>query len=62
MHKGAILCFKLEKSREGNTSVTYNVRVFPENIENGEEELVFSTHVPFVNVDEAGNKRPLVVA
>lgn len=57
--QGTILRFELEKSREGNTSVSYAVRVFADNIESGAEELVFSTHVTFVNVDEAGNKRPL---
>lgn len=59
VHKGAILRFELSKSSEGKTSVCYAVRVFAENIESGEEELVFSTHVTFVNVDETGNKRPL---
>lgn len=59
VHKGAILRFELQMSREGNTSVCYAVRVFADNIESGEEELVFSTHVTFVSVDEAGNKRPL---
>jgi len=59
VHKGAILRFELEKSREGNTSVCYAVRVFAENIESGEEEMVFSTHVTFVSVDGAGKKRPL---
>jgi acyl-CoA hydrolase len=59
VHKGAILRFELEKSREGNTSVSYEVLVFADNIETGEEELVFSTHVSFVCVDEAGNKQPL---
>jgi len=59
VHKGAILRFELEKSREGKTSVSYAARVFTDNIETGEEEQVFSTHVTFVNVDEAGNKQPL---
>jgi acyl-CoA hydrolase len=57
--KGAILRFELENACEGNTSVGYAVRVFAESIENGEEELVFSTNVTFVNVDEAGNKQTL---
>ena len=59
VHKGAILRFELEKSREGNTSVCYAVKVFADNIESGEEELVFSTHVTFVSVDETGNKHQL---
>jgi len=59
VHKGAILRFELQMSHEGNTSACYAVRVFADNIETGEEELVFSTHVTFVSVDEAGNKRPL---
>ena len=60
VHQGAILRFELEKSREGTTSVSYAVRVFADNIESGEEEQVFSTHVSFVCLDEAGDKRPLL--
>lgn len=60
VHKGAILRFELEKSSEGKTSVSYAVRVFADNIETGEEELVFTTHVTFVCLDSAGNKRALM--
>lgn len=57
--KGAILRFQVEKSRQGNSSVQYAVRVYADNIETGTEELVFSTHVSFVNVGADGRKQPL---
>jgi len=59
VHKGAILRFDIEKTREGRTSVVYAVKVFADNIETGEEEQVFSTQVSFVCLDSTGNKRQL---
>jgi len=59
VHKGAILRFEIEKTREGTTSVVYAVKVFADNIETGVEEQVFSTQVTFVCLDSDGNKRRL---
>lgn len=59
VNKGAILRFNVEKTRQGTTSVQYAVKVYADNIENGEEEMVFSTHVSFVNLDASGRKVPL---
>lgn len=59
VNKGAILRFDVQRSRQGNTSVSYIVNVYADNIESGTEELVFATHVSFVSLDENGNKRPL---
>lgn len=59
VNKGAILRFEINKSHTGRTSVQYAVAVYADNIETGAEEQVFSTHVTFVCLDEAGNKRPI---
>jgi acyl-CoA hydrolase len=56
---GSVLKFDINRSRLGNSSVTYNVKVFSDSIETGEEELVFETHITFVNVDDNGNKQAI---
>ena len=56
VNKGAILRFSVERSHAGRTSAQYAVKVYADNIETGEEELVFTTHVTFVNVDDDGRK------
>jgi len=53
---GVILKFVAEKAREGNTSVQYFVSVFQGNSEGDTKELIFSTHVTYVRIDEAGKK------
>ncbi len=55
---GTILKFKVEKVTVGNTSVQYSVKVFRGNREPG-DDIVFSTKVTFVSVDEEGRKKPL---
>jgi len=62
VNKGAILRFNVERSHTGRTSTQYAVRVYADNIETGEEELVFTTHVTFVNVDADGRKTALPAA
>ena len=59
VHEGAILRFDIRKTGAGRTSVTYSAAVYADNIETGEEEQVFSTHVTFVCLDDRGAKRPL---
>ncbi len=59
VRQGSILRFGVQKVREGNTSVQYQVDVFCDDIESGEEERVFSTHITFVRVDGEGRKAPL---
>ncbi len=56
---GSILRFDVQKSRIGKTSVQYTVKVFSDDIETGKEEIVFSTHVTFVCLDDKGNKTHL---
>lgn len=57
---GSVLKFDINRTRLGSTSATYNARVYSDSIESGDEELVFDTNITFVNIDEAGEKRPIV--
>jgi len=59
VHGGAILRFDVERGRLGRTSVQYTVNVFADDIDSGVEETVFSTHVTFVRIDDAGRKTEL---
>ena len=56
---GAILRFDVQKCRSGTTSVQYRSEVYCDDIETGEEQMVFSTHITFVCLDAAGNKAPI---
>jgi acyl-CoA hydrolase len=56
---GAILRFTVQLCRQGNTSVTYTVEVYASDQSSRNEELVFSTHVTFVAIDEQGKKTTL---
>jgi acyl-CoA hydrolase len=74
VQNGAILRFDAQKSRVGTTSVQYTVNVYsrdtetgntePGNTETGDtgpgsEDLVFSTHVTFVCLNDRGQKTAL---
>jgi len=59
VHPQSVLRFDARRSREGRTSVTYHVDVHRRHIASREEELVFSTDITFVCVDENGAKAPL---
>ena len=53
---GAVLKFTVEKTRLGNSSVTYQVKVYSA-IDTAESNVVlFETNITFVNIDENGNK------
>ncbi len=56
VHGGAVLKFVTSRTRVGNTSVSYLVQVFAESLETAKEELVFSTTVTQVRIDESGRK------
>ena len=56
---GSVLKFDINRTRKGNSSAAYNVKVFSDSIESGEEELVFDTNITFVNVDEEGQKQTI---
>ena len=55
---GVILTIQSEKSHLGTTSATYEVKVFKGRPE--EDAPIFTTRVTFVNLDESGEKVPLV--
>jgi len=59
--EGTILMFNINRSNVGNTSVTYLVEVFCTTNCEKEKDLVFTTHITFVNLDEKGNKKNLSV-
>jgi uncharacterized protein (TIGR00369 family) len=54
VREGTILKISCERQREGNTSATYSVKVTDER---AAPSPIFSTHVTFVSVDDAGIKR-----
>ncbi len=56
IREGSILKFDITKSRTGNTSVQYNVNVFQIVIGNTGNDLVFSTQITFVRINENGEK------
>jgi acyl-CoA hydrolase len=58
VRQGTILKFLVEKTREGTTSVQYLVHVYRGRSKE-RDNLIFSTTVTFVRVDEEGNKIPL---
>jgi acyl-CoA hydrolase len=61
VNEGAILKFIIEKSKVGTTSVQYLVNVYCQNNCLKNLELIFSTHITFVNIDSQGQKTNLPV-
>jgi len=59
VRNGAILRFLIEKQKQGTTSVAYSVTVFASDQTSRNEEMVFSTNVTFVAVDQEGKKMEL---
>jgi acyl-CoA hydrolase len=57
VREGTILAIESEKVTQGDTSVTYQVKVRRGRA--GQGEVIFSTKVTFVNVDESGKKKRL---
>ena len=53
---GAVLKFSVEKLRLGNTSLTYEVKVYSAVESAGSNAVLFETNISFVNVDEQGDK------
>ena len=53
---GAVLKFSVEKLRLGNSSVTYDVKVYSANDSAKSNTVLFETNITFVNIDEHGNK------
>jgi acyl-CoA hydrolase len=59
VRQGTILNFRVNRIKKGRTSVEYQVEVFRANCPVSERELIFTTQVTFVRVDQEGNKIPL---
>lgn len=59
VRQGTVLRFKSRRSKVGETSLQYTVKVFADDLATGTEESVFSTHVTFVCLDGNGRKVPL---
>jgi acyl-CoA hydrolase len=57
--QGTILRVNLEKTRQGTTSVQYEVQVFRHRPQEPGQDQIFSTHVTLVCIDEQGQKKPL---
>jgi acyl-CoA hydrolase len=58
VHQGTILIFLVEQINRGKTSLQYNVHVYRGD-SNEYDNLIFSTSVTFVCIDEEGIKTPL---
>ena len=58
VREGSILEFKVEKLKQGNTTVSYLVSVYSLHTEM-EGNLVFSSEITFIRIDENGNKQAL---
>lgn len=56
VREGSILRIHCEKSRQGTTSICYQVTV---NDHHQGPRPIFSTNVTFVNLDAAGEKHPI---
>ncbi len=56
--QGTILTITSTRSRLGTTSLTYLVTVTDARDSGG--QVLFSTHITFVNLDKNGKKKPLV--
>ncbi len=56
---GSVLKFDINLARRGNTSVTYEVKVFSDSITTGAMTAVFENRITFVNIDEEGNKEAI---
>lgn len=53
---GAILRFEIQINKQGQSSVTYSVHVFASDQSSRNEEVVFTTHITFVSINEKGEK------
>ena len=58
VRQGTILKFIVEQQKKGRTSLKYGVQVYRSDAEK-EADLIFSTNVTFVCIDQEGNKSPL---
>lgn len=59
VNQGAVLRFDAAESCRGNSSLTYAINVFADDLETGAEEPIFSTCITFVCLGEDGRKAAL---
>jgi len=57
--QGQILKFRCEKTRVGNTSVTYKVTVVGARYNTESDAVLFENNISFVCVDENGHKQAI---
>lgn len=53
---GQILCFSVKRSKLGNSSVEYKVKVYGDEEPKDDSHIFFETAITFVNTDQEGNK------
>lgn len=56
---GSILRFNIQPHKQGNTSITYLVKVFADAPGAGDEQLILTTKITFVALDDNGMKQSL---
>ena len=56
IRQGQILRFVCQKTRVGNTSVTYQVQVFGARYQTKSETVLFENNISFVCINHDGNK------
>jgi len=61
IREGQILRFSCDKTRVGNTSVTYSVKVYGARYQADTEKALFDSNITFVCVDSDGNKTNIIV-
>jgi acyl-CoA hydrolase len=49
----------MELAEIGNTSITLHIEARQHNVYSGKQEVVLSTHIKFVRVDELGTPLPI---
>lgn len=59
VRQGSVLRFDAQRFKEGGSSVQYEVHVYCDDLDTGNEDSVFSTHITFVCLDAEGNKTKL---
>lgn len=53
---GQILCFSVNRTRLGTTSIEYFIEVVGEKIKKDADRVLFATNITFVNVTDTGKK------
>lgn len=59
IREGQILRFRCQQTRVGNTSITYNVKVYGARYDTESEAILFENNISFVCVDQTGTKKAI---